>query len=240
MEENFYTNNDGKTIKYEDIDRDLLIIASITGLVFILLIVFQGRLMSFIKDANVGIMYRTIVAAGLQFGIAGLGIAMVMIYRKESFQDYNLIKSNTLRSVGLSFILFLPYLIYILISGQFEGYSPLSVMVTKDVIQSGFPGNVIGILIIATAWGFFEGFNYVVISAKIDQRYPVNSIFFSWGALICTVMCILVHGAIGVTADKMIELACIIILIYGMLIVKNRLRNAWGIIFVFMFLWNAF
>ena len=116
---------------------------------------------------------------------------------------------------------------------------PSDVHFTAEILKSGFPSNLIGMLITATCWGFFEGFNYVVISDKISERYPTKSRFFDWGALVCAVMCILVHGAIGVTPDALIEMLCTMFLIYGMLIVRKETGNAWGCVLIFFFYWNA-
>ena len=87
--------------------------------------------------------------------------------------------------------------------------------------------------------GFFVGFNYVVISDKISERFPSKSRFWDWGAFVCAIMCIVVHGAIGVTPDAIIEMLCTIILIYGMLMVRKKTGNAWGCVLIFFVYWNA-
>ena len=113
-------------------------------------------------------------------------------------------------------------------------------MTTKEVLASSFPINIIGMLATAVAWGFFEGFNYVVIGEKINKRYPTNSKWLNWGAIVCAIMCILIHGAIGVTFKGIIEMITVLIIVYGMLMVKEFTGNAGGCVFVFVFLWNAF
>ena len=119
------------------------------------------------------------------------------------------------------------------------GFPFSDVNLTKQVVASGFPSNVFGMLIIALCWGFFEGFNYVVIAEKISQRYPSKYRFWDWGAFVCAVMCILIHGAIGVTPDAIIEMLCTMFLIYGMLIVRKITGNAWGCVLIFFLFWNA-
>ncbi len=52
-------------------------------------------------------------------------------------------------------------------------------------------------------------------------------------------MCIVVHGAIGVTPDAIIEMLCTIFLIYGMLMVRKKTGNAWGCVLIFFAYWNA-
>ena len=113
-------------------------------------------------------------------------------------------------------------------------------MTTNEIIASGFPVNVIGILITLLMWGFFEGFNYVVISDKINECYPSKNVWVNWGAISCGVLCILVHGVIGVTVNDILEMLSIFIIIYGMLLVKTITKNAWGCVFIFIIFWNAY
>ena len=94
-------------------------------------------------------------------------------------------------------------------------------------------------LLTALFWGFFEGFNYVVISDKIGERYPSKNRLWDWGAFVCAAMCILIHGVVGVTPDAVAEMLCTLFLIYGMLIVRKATGNAWGCILIFVFYWNA-
>ena len=60
----------------------------------------------------------------------------------------------------------------------------MSIMVTPDLHKAGIVATIIGTLVIAIVWGFFEGFNYVVICEKINRRFPVKTKFFDWGALV--------------------------------------------------------
>ena len=41
-------------------------------------------------------------------------------------------------------------------------------------------------------------------------------------------MCILIHGMIGVTPEGFLEMLTVMIIIYGMLMVKEFTGNAWG------------
>lgn len=79
----------------------------------------------------------------------------------------------------------------------------------------------------------------MVIRDKISMCFPSRYRFFDWGALVCAVMCIFVHGAVGVTPDTVFEMAATFILIYGMLIVRKETGNAWGYILIFFVYWNA-
>ena len=79
----------------------------------------------------------------------------------------------------------------------------------------------------------------MVIRDKLSEMYPSKHRFWDWGAFVCAIMCILVHGAVGVTPDALIEMVTTIILIYGMLIVRKETGNAWGCIAIFFVYWNA-
>lgn len=48
--------------------------------------VMREQLMGFVKDSDISIIPRLLLNAGVQFGIAGLGITIVCILRKENLQ----------------------------------------------------------------------------------------------------------------------------------------------------------
>ncbi len=140
----------------------------------------------------------------------------------------------------LSALATLPHLVYRAATGTLTGYMPFrQVNFTNEVLASGFPINVIGMVTIATAWGFFEGFNYAFISDKINKLYPPKGVWLNWGAIACGVFCLLIHGLVGVTPDALMEAVTVFAIIYGMLVVKERTGNAWGTVLVFLFFWNA-
>ncbi len=194
-----------------------------------------------LSDSSINIVLRVLFVGGIfQFGLAGLGITIVSIFRKESFFSYGLNFKNFLPMIGLSVLCCIPDFIYNVFSGNMHGWLPFSsVNTTAEVMASGFPNNVLGMLITAIFWGFFEGFNYVVIADKLNERYPSKYKFFDWGAFICAILCILIHGVIGVTPEAIIEMFCIMFLIYGMLVVRKITGNAWGCVLIFLFYWNA-
>lgn len=228
------------TIEQKKANVDLYIIIGITILILAIYTSFQAQFNLLAIDQEIHILLRTIVIAFMQFGVAGLGIVSVMILRKESFQSYVLKRKGALKSIILSALMFVPYVVFAIFAGHFNGYLPLqSVFMTKEVLASNFPTNIIGMLLIAASWGFFEGFNYVVISKKINTRYPSSNKWLNWGAIICAVVCILIHGVVGVTAESLFEMLSVFIIIYGMLMVKEHTGNAWGSVFIFIFLWNA-
>ena len=214
---------------------DLWIIALVTIAVYIVYGVFGSRIMSFCKNSDISVWPRLLMAAALEFGIAGLGITIVGLMRKESFASFGLRWENAIKAVLWTIVFFLPYILFIFLSGQFEGYEPLSIMVTPDLHKVA---TIIGTLVIAVVWGFFEGFNYVVICEKINRRFPVKTKFFDWGALVVSIMGILFHP-MSFSIQGIIEIVTTFIAIYGMLQVRKVYKNAWGCVFAFLFIWNA-
>ena len=217
---------------------DLWIIALVTIAVYIVYGVFGSRIMSFCKNSDISVWPRLLTAAALEFGIAGLGITIVGLMRKESFASFGLRWENAIKAVLWTIVFFLPYILFIFLSGQFEGYEPLSIMVTPDLHKAGIVATIIGTLVIAVVCGFFEGFNYVVICEKINRRFPVKTKFFDWGALVVSIMGILFHP-MSFSIQGIIEIVTTFIAIYGMLQVRKVYKNAWGCVFAFLFIWNA-
>lgn len=231
----------GVTPEQRRLSIDLWIVV-LVSLVFLGIgIVLQSQLRAFVLNSEKNILLRVLCAASLQFGIAGLGITIVSIVRKENFRSYGLRAEGAIPSILLCILCFVPHIIFMFTTRQITGYLPFqSIWTMKDVLASKFPQNIIGLLITTTSWGFFEGFNYVVISDKINKKYPSKNKWLNWGAIICAILCILIHGMIGVSMGSIIEMLTIIIIIYGMLMVKKFTYNAWGCVFIFVFLWNAF
>ncbi len=233
--------NEGKkelTLEQKKLDMDLWIIAIVTGVVFMCYAMFSKELSAFMKNMDIPVLVRLLAVAGFQYGLAGLGITIVCIIRRLSFKNFGLVKTNSVKAIVGTVICFLPYILFRTISGQFVAYQPFSVLMTEEVLQSGFPISVIGMLIIAIAWGFFEGFNYAVMADIINKRYPSKKWWIDIGAIVCVIMCILFHP-FSTSILGIIEILVNIVAIYGMLLVKKKTDNAWGCVFAFCFIWNA-
>ena len=225
----------------KQLDIDLWIILIIAVLNLTIYMILNSKINRIAYNPDINIILRVLFVGGLfQFGLAGLGISIVSIIRKESFFAYGLHSKKLVLTFVLSVLCCVPDFIYNLVVGNVHTWFPFSdVNFTDEVLKSSFPINIVGMLIIAICWGFFEGFNYVVISDKISERFPSRNRYWDWGAFVCAVMCIVVHGAIGITPDAIIEMLCTIFLIYGMLMVRKKTENAWGCVLIFMVYWNA-
>lgn len=217
---------------------DLWIIALVTMAVYCLYGVIGSGLMAFCRDSSISVWPRLFAAAGMEFGIAGLGISLVCLFRKRSFTSFGLKRENSVKAIFGTVLCFLPHIAFVVVSGQFEGYEPLSIMVTPDLHKAGIVTTIVGTMVVALVWGFFEGLNYAVIAQIINERFPLKSRIFDIGALVCTLMGILFHpihfDALGIG-----DLVTTFIALYGMLMVKRYTKNSWGCVFAFLFIWNA-
>lgn len=220
---------------------DLIIILIVTFVVLGVYMGFQNQFVAFTGNTRIHILLRVAVMALMQFGVAGLGITIVCIIRGESFKSHGLQGKGAVLSIVFSALAFVPYTLFSFATGQINGYLPFkSVWMTREVLASGFPVNAMGMALITAAWGFFEGFNYVVISNKINKALPSAKKWLNWGAVICGIMCLVIHGMIGVTPTAILHAVSVFVIIYGMLLAKDFTGSAWGCVFVFIFLWNAY
>lgn len=226
------------TAEQKKLDIDLWIIALVTFAVYGAYACFAKPLTDFVKNSDISVVPRLAVNAAVQFGIAGLGICIVCLLRRERFSKFGLVNKGMLTSILLTLLCFVPYGIYVFAFGKFEGYAPFSILVTKDVLAAPVPVAILGMAVIILVWGFFEGFNYAVICDKINARYPTKSFLLDWGAIVCALVCLLFHP-ISTSLEGIIEMVTTFIAIYGMLLVKKKTGCAWGCVFAFCFIWNA-
>ena len=156
------------TAEQKKLDADIGIIAGITLGVFLLYCLSGRQLRSFVLGGGASLPLRLLASAGMQFGLAGLGITVVCILRREPFSSFGLQKAHTIRAIAGTALCFLPYLGYLAVSGQFDGWQPFDLLVADQVFDSGNPWMVLlGMGLVILVWGFFEGFNYAVIAEKI-------------------------------------------------------------------------
>jgi hypothetical protein len=220
---------------------DIVIIVAVTALSMGIYLTFYDQITMFVKDTSTPVLLRLLSIAFLQYSGAGLGITIVCIWRREPFTSYGLNRKNILTAILLSCLMYIPHLVLTFTSHNWHGYFPFqSVWTTNEILTSGLPTIIAGMVITATAWGFFEGFNYVVIRDKINICLPTKYWWLDWGAIICAVMCILIHGMVGITPDDILEMLSVFIIIYGSLVVRKKTGNSWGLVFTFIFLWNAY
>ena len=221
-------------------DKDLNVIISVTLISFIIYLIFGKNIMNFAETSETNIWLKFVPIMLIQFGLAGLGSLIVICYRKEKLKEYGLIKNNFFKTIILSIVVCIPSMIFLLFNNEIVSYLPLkNGALTKTFLNSNFPTSILGYTLIALVWGFAEGFNYVVISKKINERFISKNEWLNYGALVCGIVCILIHGMIGLDLYTIFEALSTFIMIYGMLVIKDVTNNAWGCIFIFLFFWNA-
>ena len=228
------------SIKQKNADKDLNVIIFVTLISLIIYLIFGKNIMNFAGTNEVNIWLKFVPIMLIQFGLAGLGSLIVICYRKEKLKEYGLIKNNFLKTIILSILVCIPSMIFLLLNNEIDSYLPLkNCALTKAFLNSSFPTNVLGYTLTALVWGFAEGFNYIVISKKINDRFISKNKWLNYGALVCGIVCILIHGMIGLDLYTIFEALSTFIIIYGMLVIKDVTNNAWGCIFIFLLFWNA-
>ena len=120
-----------------------------------------------------------------------------MLYRKESFRHFGLITKNLVIILFQSLLVALPLIIFKGITHQIHSYLPLqSIQLTKEVMSQSFPSNILAYIFIRLIWGFWEGFNYAVITEKIGIHFPSPYYWLDSGAITCAIFYLLIHGNI--------------------------------------------
>ncbi len=229
------------TITQKNADKDLNIIIFATLIPLIVYMVFGSKIMAFVKSADINIWLRFIPIALTQFGLAGFGSSIIILYRKEKITEYGLVKTNFLKTVLLSAAVCIPSFIFMLANNEMTSYLPLQgCNMTREFLAAGFPNNILGYSMIVLVWGFWEGFNYIVWAKKINERYPSKNKWLNYGAIACGIICVLIHGMIGFDLYTILLAVTTFIIIYGMILVKEETNNAWGCVLISLLFWNAF
>lgn len=130
--------------KKKKLNDDLWIIAIISIIILVIYSVFNSSINEFVSNSSVNIVLRVLFVGGLfQFGLAGLGIIVVIVFRKESFLDYGLTWKNILPALLLSAACCIPDFFYNYYAGNMHTWLPFSdVSTTAEVLRAGFPNNV--------------------------------------------------------------------------------------------------
>ncbi len=216
---------------------DLIIL---TGLPFLIIYVVYPKLI-FLFDINKFGLKEFLLMLCFQFASAGLGSVLVMLIRRENFANFGLVKKNALKAILLSPLVYIPQIILTLSTYKNFVYIPMQHAIgPKALIHLNLFEKIIAYFIIITIWGFFEGFNCVVISDKVNRIFNSKNLFLNSGAIFCAVFMILIHLLLGACPMGWLDIIATFIIIYGMLVIREYTQNSWGCIFLFIFFWNAF
>lgn len=220
--------------------KDIAIILSISTIAAAVYIAFEGSIMDYGRDLSHPLLLRCLPVFIIQFGMSCLGILIVLIKNKESLSDYGLVKSNVLLSIIGCALVSLPTILFLWITNDIHGFLPFQGMfLTKEILQVSFPLNIVGYLMIAFIWGVGEGLFYVILADKINAGKRPKSIW-NFGAFVCAMIALAIHGMIGVDLKILAEDLVTFILMYGSLVIREKTGNAWGNILIFFVVWNAF
>jgi hypothetical protein len=216
--------------KYKEI-IDIVILFVLTGIG----IATALNLLPYIN--RLPVFNRIVAMAAAQFTIAGLGAVIIMLWRKERFSGFGLKKENIIKSLALGASFTILYLAATYVMEGSLNWMPFKqVDVTKPTLALEFPFNIIGICLIALSWGFFEGFNLIYISKKINSLFKIQNPFLKLGPLVIVICNILVHIAMG---QSFLNAASGSIATYIVVIIPELTGNSWGSILIFLMLWNA-
>lgn len=215
---------------------DILIAFIVTGIALTFVIIYgQSGVLAPVKDSP--LLVQVLYTAFIQFSVAGLGAVIAMLIRREGFAVFGLKKEGAVKSLLYGLVLAAVFVIYQAIKDGALIYCPFrQVTLMGDALGASFPANVLSVAVIALAWGFFEGFNYVFFSRKINALVPIKSPFLRLGPIIMGIACIFIHGAVG---QDMLTMLDSFLIVYLTLLIPELTGNAWGVIAVFCLYWNA-
>lgn len=211
---------------------DLLIVAVFTAVTIVVYMSFKDNLKNLTGFASVA------VYALVQFAVAGLGPVIVMLIRKERFGAYGFVKKNIGLSIAVGVICtFMFLLLTYVIEGKVQ-WGPLRrISVTATATGLPLPLNVVGILFIATSWGFFEGFTLILASKKISDLFRIQNAYLKPGPIIIIVVNMIVHLLTDHTLDATWILAALVT--YAVVIIPETTKNSAGSVLLFFSIWNA-
>lgn len=219
--------------------RDIIIITFVSLVSAILYLLLEGQIMDYGRERSHPLLLRFMPVLVIQFGMSVLGILIVLLKNKEKLSDYGLIKKNAVSSIVGCLFVSIPTVVFLWLTNDIHGFLPFQGMfLTKEILHSAFPINVIGYLIIALVWGLGEGMFYVVLSKKINILKKPKGLW-NLGAFVCALTAIAIHGMIGFDLKTIVEFMATFILMYGSIIVYDKTQNAWGNLLIFFVIWNA-
>lgn len=114
---------------------DLLLIFLASLIPMIIYLVFEQSWRSFNSNPNIHFWYKFALQSLIAYCLAGLGFTIVMLWRKEKWSSYGLVTKNTLVSILSSVLVFLPHLIFLILTKGFHGYMPMSGAIVYDSVM---------------------------------------------------------------------------------------------------------
>ena len=91
------------------LETDIWIIALVTLGVFLCYAAMGNQLRDYVTDSSISVIPRLLLNAAIQFGVAGLGITIVCVLRKEKFTSFGLTRKKRFQSNHWDNYMFYPF-----------------------------------------------------------------------------------------------------------------------------------
>ena len=105
------------------LETDIWIIALVTFGVFLCYAAMGNQLRDFVLDSSISVIPRLLLNAAVQFGVAGLGITIVCVSRREKFTHFGLTRKNAFRAIIGTILCFIPSICCIFYQASLRGIS---------------------------------------------------------------------------------------------------------------------
>lgn len=133
------------------------------------------------KSESNPLLLRFLPVLLIQYGMACLGVSVVMVKNKETLSMYGLTTQNIFHSIAGCILCSIPTVVFLFLTNDIHGFFPFQGMfLTKEIVHTVFPINILGYSVIALVWGFGEGLYYVILANKINSLSNTGEIWNAW------------------------------------------------------------
>ncbi len=102
----------------KQLDTDIWIIPLVTLGFLLFYAAIGNQLRDFVTDSSISVIPRLLLNGAIQSDVAGPGITIVCVLRKEKFTYFGLIRKNAFKAIIGTIICFVPSIMYVFLSGQ--------------------------------------------------------------------------------------------------------------------------
>lgn len=216
---------------------DLIIIAIISFAAFSFYYIYKQQIVAYVADSSQSVLERTVLTGFLHFGVAGLGMCVVMLFRGERLGYIGFSKNELTNALKYSFMLALIFVGVTIFRGVWRIVYPFRQQwLTEIFLDSSLPVMALGMIFSMIMCGMFEGINYAYISKKLNTVFPVKNVFLSPGPILMGILGFASHALLGLNGWQ--HSLQTLFLVYGMMIVYEKTNNVVGCAVVFGLLWN--
>lgn len=234
-----YENIPPEVLERHQRTTDLSFIGMISVAFFAVYLLNEGMIYAIYGNPAHSLMIRLAVAAVLQLGAVGLAPIISMLRRYETLGDHGIQREGMGRAIALSLLCFLPVAVARFIANGSLTYDPFHrLFLAQELLNAGFPNSEYGMLVLVLVWGLLQGLGYLVLTDKINARFPMGNFWLDMGALISGIWLVLTGSMSALSFFTPIECAASFLMMYCLMLVRKRTGNGLGVMAVFFFLWN--